>query len=140
MNTSDLVAGTQSTSESLWSALLATLAPRIAPTALESWVRPCRLAGVDGDHLRVAAPSEFVREWVVRHHLEALQASARAVLGGDPRVTIEVDRDEAPAPRPASVATSAPPPAPNGRPLSIRRGRGRPRSLVTPHRNRLNLF
>jgi hypothetical protein len=31
------------------------------------------------------------------------------------------------------------PSASNDRPLHIRRGRGRPRSLVAPHRNRLNL-
>jgi hypothetical protein len=32
------------------------------------------------------------------------------------------------------------PPTPNDRPLCIRRGRGRPRSLVSPHRNRPNIF
>jgi chromosomal replication initiator protein len=66
------------------------LEPKIQPTALESWVRPCHLASIDGDHLRVAAPSEFVREWVARHHLEALHAAARTVLGGDAQVSIEV--------------------------------------------------
>ena len=93
MHTSNLyVAEHVSTSDSLWSRLLAALETTIQPTALESWVRPCHLASVDGDHLRVAAPSEFVREWLTRHHLEALQAAARAVLGGEPQVSIEVDR------------------------------------------------
>jgi len=100
-------------SESLWSQLLVTLEPSIQPTALESWVRPCRLASIDGDHLRVAAPSEFVREWVVRHHLEALQAAARSVLGGEPHVSIEVNR---PGAREADAGgTTAPaPPSQNG--------------------------
>lgn len=79
------------------------LEPTIQPTALESWVRPCRLASVDGDHLRIAAPSEFVREWLTRHHLEALRAAARAVLSGDPQVSIEVNRP-GPCPRDAHVA------------------------------------
>jgi chromosomal replication initiator protein len=108
------IAENHSPSESLWSELLATLSPRIQPIALDSWVRPCRLASVDGDHLRVAAPNEFHRGWVVRHHLEALTAAARAVLGGDPRVTVEVDRDEPPGTRPAGVAPPAPPPDQNG--------------------------
>jgi chromosomal replication initiator protein len=99
VDTLDLhVAGNLSTSDTLWSRLLVALEPNIQPTALESWIRPCRLAGIDGDHLRVAAPSEFVCEWVIRHHLEALQAAARTILGGDPRVSVEVNRHAPRAP------------------------------------------
>jgi chromosomal replication initiator protein len=101
------------TSESLWSQLLATLAPQIQPTALESWVRPCQLASIDGDHLRVAAPSEFVREWVVRHHLQALEAAASSLLGGEIRVSIEVGRQGERAAPPGPLA-SPPPPSPTG--------------------------
>ncbi|HXJ78831.1 MAG TPA: chromosomal replication initiator protein DnaA [Candidatus Methylomirabilis sp.] len=112
MDTLDLrITENVSTSESLWSRLLAALELQIPPTALESWMRPCRLAAVDGDHLRVAAPSDFVREWVARHHVEALQAAARTILGGDPRVSVEVDRD-GPSSRltePSGQAPSLPP-------------------------------
>jgi len=99
---------------SVWSRVLVALEPKIQPTALDSWVRPCRLTAIDTDHLRVAAPSAFARDWVTRHHLEALQAAAHDVLGGEPRVTIEVDHDgpkvEA---RPASLS-GAPTPASRG--------------------------
>jgi chromosomal replication initiator protein len=108
------IAPNLSASESLWSQLLTTLEPQIQPTALESWVRPCRLASIEGDHLHVAAPSEFVREWVIRHHLEALQAAARAVLGGAPRVSIEVNHHEGPGARPAGTAATPAPPSQNG--------------------------
>src|SRR5258708_4353534 len=53
-----------SCSESLWARLLGALETTVQPTALESWLRPCRVAAVDDDHLRVVAPNEFVREWV----------------------------------------------------------------------------
>src|SRR5262249_15407332 len=94
--------------------LLVAVEPSIQSTALESWVRPCHLASVDGDHLRVAAPSEFVREWVTRHHLGALQAAARTLLGGDPRVSIEVnqpgpDRCEVHTARAQDSPAAAPP-------------------------------
>src|SRR2546428_11053158 len=96
--------------DSVWSRLLVALEPRIQVTALESWMRPCRLASIDGDRLRVAAPNDFVRDWLARHHLDALRAAARDVLGGDPRVTIagnrEVPRLEAAAAR--ITATPAP--------------------------------
>jgi chromosomal replication initiator protein len=91
--------------DSLWSRLLTALEPKLQPTALESWVRPCRLAAFDTDHLRVAAPSEFARNWLSRNHLGALQAAARQVVGGDPLVTIEVDPG---LPRAESVQPPAP--------------------------------
>ncbi len=97
--------------DSAWSRLLVALEPRIQVTALESWVRPCRLVALDADHLRVAAPNDFVRDWLARHHLDALRAAARDVVGGDPRVTIEVNRGEAPRFEAAAArVTSAPAP------------------------------
>src|SRR6266542_2920478 len=97
--------------DSAWSRLLVALEPRIQVTALESWVRPCRLVALDADHLRVAAPNDFVRDWLARHHLDALRAAARDGVGGDPRVTIEVNRGEAPRFEAAAArVTSAPAP------------------------------
>ena len=99
--------------ESLWARLLRAVEATVQPTALESWLRPCRLAAVDHDHLQVAAPSEFVREWVTLHHLPALRSAARDVLGGDPRVSIDVDRMESHGrePRPAEAPASPAPPS-----------------------------
>jgi chromosomal replication initiator protein len=95
--------------DALWSRLLDALEPRMQGAAFESWARPCRLAGMDSDHLRIAAPNEFSRNWLAQNHLDALQAAARDVLGGNPRVTVEVGREPAapPAPR-APRAADAP--------------------------------
>jgi len=105
--------------DSLWSRLLVALEPTVQATAFESWVRPCRLLAVDGAHLRLGAPNEFCREWLAGHHLEALHAAARAVLGGDPRVSIEVDRNRLSTERdrtrlPVREAPIPPAPAPSG--------------------------
>src|SRR5215470_5621710 len=58
---------------------------------MDSWVRPCRLLAVEGDHLRIGAPNRFSRDWLTQHHLDALQNAAAEVIGGQPRVTIVVD-------------------------------------------------
>ena len=104
------VAGDLSMLDSLWSRLLVALEPKMQAAAFESWARPCRLVGLDSDHLQVGAPNQFGRDWLIRHHQDALEAAARDVLGGNPRVTVEVDRDgRAPAPAaPAPLASPAP--------------------------------
>jgi chromosomal replication initiator protein len=83
---------------------------RLPPAVVDSWVRPCRLVAVEGDHLRIGAPNRFSRDWLAQHHLEALQTAAQECVGGHPRVSIVVDdtptpEPAGPTPTPASPAT-----------------------------------
>jgi chromosomal replication initiator protein len=64
---------------------------RLPSAILDSWVRPCRLVAIEGDHLRIAAPNQFSRNWLLEHHLEALKGAAQDCIGGDPRISIEID-------------------------------------------------
>jgi chromosomal replication initiator protein len=87
--------------EALWARLLAVLEGQIPESALESWLRPCRLLAADGQHLRLVAPNRFTRDWIGQHHVATIQAAARTVLGGSPRVSIEVDAEPERAAAPA---------------------------------------
>jgi chromosomal replication initiator protein len=97
--------------EALWGRMLISLATRVPPAVLDSWLRPCRLAAVEGDHVKIAAPNTYTRDWLHQHHTESLQAAAREVLGGNPRVSLDIDRD-APSPAPAQNETEPPVAAP----------------------------
>ena len=44
--------------DSLWTRLLTVLERKLPATTLDNWVRPCRVSALNGDHLRIAAPSE----------------------------------------------------------------------------------
>jgi chromosomal replication initiator protein len=97
--------------ESLWDRLLTTLEANGAGAALESWLRACHLVAVDSDHLRIAAPNKYTREWLTNNHMDSLEAAARQVLGGNPRVSIEIGRDAAPAGPGPRAPRDAPAPA-----------------------------
>ena len=77
--------------ESLWARLLAALEPKMPLAALDTWVRPSRLVAVEGDHIQIGAPNKFSRDWLVEHHLQALQMAAKECLGGNPRVSVIVE-------------------------------------------------
>ncbi|HEU4367889.1 MAG TPA: chromosomal replication initiator protein DnaA [Methylomirabilota bacterium] len=94
--------------DSLWARLLDCASQKLAPAVMDSWVRPCRLLAIEGDHLRIGAPNRFSRDWLTQHHLDALRHAAADAMGGKPRVSVEVDD---------SIAATGddPPPAPAGR-------------------------
>jgi chromosomal replication initiator protein len=58
---------------------------------LDSWLRPCRLLSLEGDHLTIGAPNRFTRDWLIQHHLDVLHAAASDCLGGHPRISIVID-------------------------------------------------
>jgi chromosomal replication initiator protein len=93
--------------DSLWGRLLDAVANKLPPAVIDQWVRPCRLLAIEGDHLTIGAPNPFSRDWLIQHHLSAIQRAAQDIVGGQPRVTVVVD-GAASQPAPAD----APPPMP----------------------------
>ena len=94
--------------DSLWTRLLTALQGRIPETAIESWLRPCRIIAMDGDVIRIAAPNKYSRDWLVQHYTETIQSAARTVLGGNPVVSIEIDREPERAPAPVREVPAVP--------------------------------
>src|SRR5215470_1142997 len=94
---------------SLWDRMLAELERRLPASALDTWLRPCRLTALDGDDLQLAAPNKYTRDWLIQNHLPALESAARDIFGGTPRVSIVIDSGlPAPSPEVASPALHLP--------------------------------
>jgi chromosomal replication initiator protein len=92
--------------------MLSALELKIPPPAFDTWVRTSRLVAVEGDHIQISAPNKFSRDWLVEHHLDALQKAAKECLGGNPRVSVIVERAAPDSPSsapPAGGLRSSPP-------------------------------
>jgi chromosomal replication initiator protein len=100
--------------DSLWTRLVEALSQKLPPAILDNWVRPCRLLAIEGDHLKIGAPNKFSRDWLMQHHLEALQQGAQDVIGGQPRISIVIDDDPVGVPVTRMSAPASPPPRPGG--------------------------
>jgi chromosomal replication initiator protein len=77
--------------DALWGRFIESASRRLPQAVFDSWIRPCRLLAVEGDHLRIGAPNKFSRDWLVQHHLDVLHAAAQECLGGSPRVSVVID-------------------------------------------------
>src|SRR2546427_9731305 len=109
-----MVLGSQPVLDGLWARLLEALSGQLAPAVFDSWLQPCRLLAVEGDHLRIGAPNPFARDWLMPHHLQALQTAAEKCLAGHPHVAIVVDNaavtgSAQPAPTKTATPTAATP-------------------------------
>jgi chromosomal replication initiator protein len=76
---------------SLWERLVDAVSHKIPAAVVDSWVRPCRLLALEGDHLRIGAPNRFSRDWLVQRYLPALESAAAECLGGQPRISVVID-------------------------------------------------
>src|SRR5262245_10061238 len=94
---------------SLWEQFLTAVSAITPDKALETWLRTCHLAALDGDHLRIKAPNKHARDWIFQHHLDSLELAARQVLGGNPHLSFETDRDTQPSPALRLSRDAAPP-------------------------------
>src|SRR5262249_48640660 len=94
---------------SLWERLLTAVSAITPDKALESWLRTCHLAALDGDHLRIKAPNKHARHCLLQQHMDSLERAARQVLGGNPHLSFETDRDAhaSPSLRPPGDAAPA---------------------------------
>ena len=85
--------------DSLWTRLLTALERRSSPRPPSTpGCGPAASSALDGDHLRIAAPNRYTRDWLVQHHTETLQAAAR---DGARRQSARHHRGRSRAPAPA---------------------------------------
>ncbi len=95
-----------------WNSILTALRDECGGPTFESWLRPLALASVDGDTVRLTAPSHFLADWVASNFLERLRGHWGAQLPGVRHVALSVRSDTAPAPLPAPAAPLAHPTVP----------------------------
>ncbi|BDQ35361.1 chromosomal replication initiator protein DnaA [Pseudodesulfovibrio portus] len=75
--------------DTVWKQILHSLEKSLNPGLFTVWIKP--LGGrVDSGRLTLTAPNEFVANWVRDRLLQVIRESAAEVLGGEPRITIEV--------------------------------------------------
>lgn len=81
--------------DTAWKQILHSLEKSLNPGLFTVWIKP--LSGrVDGGKLTLSAPNEFVANWVRDRLLTVIRESAAEVLGGEPRITMEVQARKQP--------------------------------------------
>ncbi|MCJ2163126.1 MULTISPECIES: chromosomal replication initiator protein DnaA [unclassified Pseudodesulfovibrio] len=80
--------------DTAWKQILHSLEKSLNPGLFTVWIKPL-IGRVEGSKLTLSAPNEFVANWVRDRLLQVIRESAAEVLGGEPRITINVRAREA---------------------------------------------
>ena len=103
------------TLEAAWALVSERLRDDIGGAAFQSWIKPISTRERDGDVVRLAIPTRFMRDWVQAHYLERLTVLWRETdpSVADIEVFVQADRPAKPdaqaapdAPRPADTAST----------------------------------
>jgi chromosomal replication initiator protein len=100
--------------ETIWQTIRAHLRAEYGVRTYDSWLKPLRLASVDGDTVTLASPSHFTADWIRNHFAERLRLlwtgqwpairHVRVIVDGlKTRAETAATGDDAPAPAPVAV-------------------------------------
>jgi len=75
----------------LWNEALQGLQPRLGQETYDLWLRPLTVAAVEGQTIRLRAPSLFMKEWFENHYMEAVLDEIEARTDSRYVLDLEVD-------------------------------------------------
>lgn len=89
----------------LWKTALLAIQERVTPEQVRAWIQNLRFLGTrpsdEGFVVRIAASTDWQRNWVAEHHQKVIEETFTQILGARARVMLEVlphQEEEAPAP------------------------------------------
>ena len=74
----------------IWTLIQSALRAECGARSFDNWLRPLALLGVDGDTVRLTAPSHFLADWVASNFMERLRALWSAHHPGVRHVALSV--------------------------------------------------
>ena len=71
-----------------WLRIMGTVQESLSASACEKWLAPVKPVRLDGGALELAAPNDFIKDWIRDKYMPILEAAARDVVGDGASVTI----------------------------------------------------
>lgn len=67
--------------EIFWDKTVKMLQEKLSQQNFETWIRPIRIASMDGDQVNLRVPNRFFRDWLIENYLALIQDSMKSVAG-----------------------------------------------------------
>jgi chromosomal replication initiator protein len=81
--------------EAIWTQAAEKIRQEVPPGTFNLWFAQLRASELDTDHLELTAPSDYVRTWLARNHLDLITRLVGQVSGRPLEVQLEADETQA---------------------------------------------
>ena len=95
-----------------WSQVRGMLRAEFGDTTYRTWLAPLQLSGVEGDRVRLAVPTRFLRDWVAAHYADRIRVLWRRLNPAISGVALVVSAAAQSADTPPALAPPGRPPPP----------------------------
>ncbi|MFL5767443.1 MAG: chromosomal replication initiator protein DnaA [Actinomycetota bacterium] len=108
------VTSVEQAAQGVWARVTEKARSELPESSFAMWFSEVRPASLDGDVLQLGVPSEYVRDWLVRHYLPLIQTAASEAAGSPLRVRVVAEpSSERPVAQGSSDTTVEIPEAPS---------------------------
>ena len=65
----------------LWDKTVKIIKEKVSQQNFETWIRPIRIAAMEGDQVHLSVPNRFFRDWLVENYLSLIRESMKSETG-----------------------------------------------------------
>ncbi|MCX5820739.1 MAG: chromosomal replication initiator protein DnaA [Deltaproteobacteria bacterium] len=65
----------------LWDKTVKIIKEKVSQQNFETWIRPIRIAAMEGDQVHLSVPNRFFRDWLVENYLPLIRESMKSETG-----------------------------------------------------------
>jgi chromosomal replication initiator protein len=77
----------------LWDKTVKIIKDKVSQQNFDTWIRPIRIAAIEGDQVHLSVPNRFFRDWLVENYLSLIRESMKSETGVRFHVEFVIDHE-----------------------------------------------
>jgi len=74
----------------LWEKSTGIIKQKVSSQNFETWIKPVRIAAMDGRQIQLAVPNKFFRDWLVENYVPLIREAVREASGVDLQIDFKI--------------------------------------------------
>lgn len=77
----------------LWEKSLQIIKEKVSQQNFETWIRPIKISGMEGNNITLNVPNKFFKDWLVENYHPVIKEALASVAGIDLKVALQISQE-----------------------------------------------